>query len=604
MRMRLHCLGLAVVELLIWVAAAGGAQLEILEVHRHGVDGVLGLGGANSVALSPDGNFIYVGDHAAPNYEGTIAVFSRNPADGRLAFVGIADDMVGGVDVLQGIIDVAVSPDGRNVYASGSGSGPGSLNDRIVVFDRDAETGELSVAEVETDGVGGGSPANPRGPYLSSDGLSVYAPTSNGDSLVVWSRDPGSGALTHLQTLRNGEAGVAGLAGGTGAGVTSDGFNVYGVGFLDNAISSFSRDTSSGLLSFLGAASNGTDGTTGLAGVYRLAISPDGANVYGASFFDSAVSVFRRDPGTGELEFLDAQFEGDSGVQGLFRANALAPSPDGRLLFVKGWGTVAVFGREPIEGRLSFLEALFDGVDGVDGIAAGSDLAVSPDGRNLYVAGHDDDALAVFRIAKENQPPTADAGPDQVLEADATCHTEAHLDGRGSSDADGDALEYNWSSPVGTFVGAVPSVSLGLGSFQFSLAVEDPAGASDSDEVEVRVADTAPPQVAAVSASPSILWPPNHQMISVGISATSSDACGGSVSCSIASVASNEPVTGSGTGSTSPDWVVVSSNTLLLRSERAGNGTGRVYTVGIRCADERGNATMSSLDVVVPHDRR
>jgi hypothetical protein len=70
------------------------------------------------------------------------------------------------------------------------------------------------------------------------------------------------------------------------------------------------------------------------------------------------------------------------------------------------------------------------------------------------------------------------------------------MDGTGSSDPDGDSLEYSWSiggSEVGT--GASPSMPLGLGSHLVTLTVTDPAGLSDTDEVLVVVSDPSPPSI-------------------------------------------------------------------------------------------------------------
>ena len=88
MRRRWRWIGLVVLGISSSAVVAMGSQLEFLEFHRQGVAGVGGLGGANSVALSPDGRFVYVCDHDDPNYEGTIAIFSRSLVDGRLEFVG------------------------------------------------------------------------------------------------------------------------------------------------------------------------------------------------------------------------------------------------------------------------------------------------------------------------------------------------------------------------------------------------------------------------------------------------------------------------------------------------------------------------------------
>jgi hypothetical protein len=66
------------------------------------------------------------------------------------------------------------------------------------------------------------------------------------------------------------------------------------------------------------------------------------------------------------------------------------------------------------------------------------------------------------------------------------------LDGRGSSDPDGDALTYRWeqtSPALGTPVGTTPTVTLsrGVGTYVFRLTVSDGAlSATDSVTVTVK----------------------------------------------------------------------------------------------------------------------
>ena len=38
---------------------------------------------------------------------------------------------------------------------------------------------------------------------------------------------------------------------------------------------------------------------------------------------------------------------------------------------------------------------------------------------------------------------------------------------------------------------------------------------------------------------------------------------------------------GTGDGDTSPDWEVIDAHHVLLRAERAGNGSGRIYTITV-----------------------
>jgi Zn-dependent metalloprotease len=110
------------------------------------------------------------------------------------------------------------------------------------------------------------------------------------------------------------------------------------------------------------------------------------------------------------------------------------------------------------------------------------------------------------------------------------------------------------------------------------------------------------PPASNVSASPSVLWPANHQMVPVSIDVVAANSCSAQ-SCRVASVHSNEPVDGLGDGDTGPDWVI-NGQTLMLRAERSGKGSGRVYTVRLECTDAAGNASTTSVAVTVPRDRR
>ena len=69
------------------------------------------------------------------------------------------------------------------------------------------------------------------------------------------------------------------------------------------------------------------------------------------------------------------------------------------------------------------------------------------------------------------------------------------------------------------------------------------------------------------------------------------------------SVPSNEPISGKGHCSTSPDRVITGDLTVDLRAERSGKGDGRVYTVVVACTDDSGNSSLSTVTVSVDHDQ-
>ena len=111
--------------------------------------------------------------------------------------------------------------------------------------------------------------------------------------------------------------------------------------------------------------------------------------------------------------------------------------------------------------------------------------------------------------------------------------------------------------------------------------------------------DAEPPALSEPTASPNVLWPPNHALRDVTVEYNASDDCG-SVNCLIASVTSSEPDNGTGDGDTAPDWEITDEHHVRLRAERAGAGAGRVYTITVACTDSAGNTTTKTVAVNVP----
>jgi hypothetical protein len=208
----------------------------------------------------------------------------------------------------------------------------------------------------------------------------------------------------------------------------------------------------------------------------------------------------------------------------------------------------------------------------------------------------------------DNQPPVAEAGPDQTIDCASPAGASVMLDGSLSSDPDGDPLTFTWSGPFaeggGTVNGAMPTVTLPPGVHTITLTVMDAFGETDVDEVVVRVEeDATQPSIDAISASPDNLWPANHKMVDVAVSVDVSDLCDTAISsaqCEIVAVTSNEPVNGAGDGDTDPDWMITGALTLQLRAERSGGGSGRLYTVTVACTDAAGNVATATTTVTVP----
>jgi len=125
----------------------------------------------------------------------------------------------------------------------------------------------------------------------------------------------------------------------------------------------------------------------------------------------------------------------------------------------------------------------------------------------------------------------------------------------------------------------------------------DGAGLTTTSTQKVTVVDNAPPTISSLSATPNVLWPPNHKMVTVAVNYTTSDNCG-PVS-TVVSVTSDQPV-----GIFKPDFVVVNAHTVQLRAERsiipALFGLGRTYTIKVTAVDGSGNTTVQTTTVKVP----
>ena len=115
------------------------------------------------------------------------------------------------------------------------------------------------------------------------------------------------------------------------------------------------------------------------------------------------------------------------------------------------------------------------------------------------------------------------------------------------------------------------------------------------------IIDTTPPAIDSVTASDTSLFPANHRMVKVKLSAATSDDVG-VVSTKVISIACNEPANGTGDGNTAIDYAITGDMTVELRAERAGNENDRVYTITIEARDATGNASTATVDVKVAHD--
>lgn len=125
--------------------------------------------------------------------------------------------------------------------------------------------------------------------------------------------------------------------------------------------------------------------------------------------------------------------------------------------------------------------------------------------------------------------------------------------------------------------------------------------ASDHDPVVVGLDLDGEAPVLQLAATPDVLWPANHQYVDVAVTVDVRDNRDPAPAVKLVSVSSNEPDQGIGDGHSANDIVVVDERNFRLRAERAGIGSGRIYTLTYRATDYAGNVGTASVRVRVPH---
>ena len=226
------------------------------------------------------------------------------------------------------------------------------------------------------------------------------------------------------------------------------------------------------------------------------------------------------------------------------------------------------------------------------------------------VFGREDFAWRGEKFLVFGHPPVASRPADAIVECASPAGAEVVLDGAGSSDPDGDALEHLFileddaASPSILASGERTAVTLPPGHHSIAHRVRDPAGLVSSALFGVEVVDSTPP-AASAAARPAILWPPDHRMVPVHVDLVASDACSASVDVRLLGVRSSEPddAPGSGDGRTTGDVAGVDpgdDRDVLLRAERSNTGAGRTYTLTYRLTDAAGNTRTLEVAVAVP----
>jgi 6-phosphogluconolactonase (cycloisomerase 2 family) len=290
----------------------------LASVAQDGCGTARALEGASAIVVSPDNLHVYVASATA----GSLTSFARQPNGSLLQPAGVAGCISGtpvagcsnGLS-LGGADALAISPDGRFVYVAGGTA------DSLLVFSRDAATGRLTqlagaagcLRANRSDCAPVTGLDAPAAIAIAPDGTSLYVASTAG-TLTAFQRDVQTGALTQLPAgagcLSDGDlAGctpVGGLARASALAITPDGHTLIAAGTDDDAVLSFRRDPATGALGRVSCVS-GSTATAGctpstlIGGPRALLMRPTGLQVWVAASRADSVVTLQIDPLSGTL---------------------------------------------------------------------------------------------------------------------------------------------------------------------------------------------------------------------------------------------------------------------------------------------------------------
>jgi hypothetical protein len=146
-----------------------------------------------------------------------------------------------------------------------------------------------------------------------------------------------------------------------------------------------------------------------------------------------------------------------------------------------------------------------------------------------------------------------------------------------------------------------------LGSSTVTWTATDDSGNTGSATQKVLIVDTTPP-VITVTLSPAVLWSPDHKLKKITATVTATDVCDPNPTVELASITctdNGKPCNNDlGDGNTEKDiqGAIFGSDDreFLLRAERSGLGSERVYTVTYKATDHSNNSAQATATVIVP----
>ncbi|MFE5323204.1 OmpL47-type beta-barrel domain-containing protein [Paenibacillus sp. NPDC056579] len=187
--------------------------------------------------------------------------------------------------------------------------------------------------------------------------------------------------------------------------------------------------------------------------------------------------------------------------------------------------------------------------------------------------------------------PSEPAGDNGWYTGDVTVTLNATDEGTGVARTEYRLNGGEWRS----YEGSIPIATEGTNVLEYRSS--DQAGNTEEIRTATIPVDRTAPTIIVVP-DQAKLWPPNGRMTPIRVTVQEADSISGISTVTLDSIVSSEPDT---EGVADADYGT-NDTEFRLKAERAGEGSGRVYTITYTAADKAGHKTSASVTITVPHD--
>ena len=340
-----------------------------------------------------------------------ISVFKRNDTTGKLMYKSVANNLNQSSKLLVSNNQMAVSKDGKYLYALCQVF----ENSGLAILRVDQATASLVLVDsIMFDENGSTGIRDPYSLAFSPDGKHLYIVSTSGIRGIAQFRYNPQNGLLQLENsypLQNAGSYFDQLC------ISQNGRYIFIWNTNSRDISMIERDVSTGELIYHSTSSLNTIGEVYLSGLKNIAVSPDNKNLYATYENSHSLVNYSIDTINNKIDVLQVFDDQSTSISGLFGIQYVEVRHDGTFVYTSSYNhnSLGLFFRDQTNGLLSFLKDYTENENGFNGLDRINGICIPYDDRNLYLISSAEEAVASYSIDLYLGPDRAICNNDSML---------------------------------------------------------------------------------------------------------------------------------------------------------------------------------------------